>query len=114
MAAEGVLWLGRRKDEGWKIYMHCVSVFGFFWGGFSGWYAFHVSPRMLLICAPTGCNVDCCLTAVQQIEHLSLLVSVALTSLCGVIHTLYVSYHEHISFIAVLEANTEYVVLLKS
>ena len=56
---------------------------GFFIGGVLGFFAF------------------------EKFEHAALLVNVCLTSACGIIHVLYVAYHERMTVISVLESRSE-------
>lgn len=60
-----------------------IAVVGFFIGGILGFFAF------------------------EKFEHAALLVNVCLTSACGIIHILYVAYHERMTVISVLESRSE-------
>jgi len=42
----------------------------------------------------------------QRFAHVALLINVGLTVLCGMVHTLYVAYHENLKILAVLESTT--------
>jgi hypothetical protein len=44
---------------------------------------------------------------VQRYEHLALLLSICLSSFCGLVHTAYLSYHEAIPFFAVIQRKEE-------
>ena len=61
--------------------MHGIAIVGFFIGGVLGFFAF------------------------EKFEHAALLVNIALTVFCAMVHTAYVSYHERIPVIAVLESS---------
>ncbi len=109
-----------RKGEWWKVKLHGIAVIGFFIGGVAGHFAFEVClsvclylvdhafgrpPKRLhrthLTDRPTKPTNN------QRFEHSALLFNVSLTAFIAVAHTSYVSYHERISVISVLESKSE-------
>lgn len=102
-----------RRDEWWKVHMHGAS---------RGRFAFDPSNIAFLLTAtfPTPTNHLAGIAVVgffiggilgffafEQFEHAALLVNVCLTSACGIIHILYVAYHERMTVISVLESRSE-------
>lgn len=73
----------RRKDEWWRVAIHVNSTLNFFLGGVGGFFAF------------------------QRFQHLALLINIILVTFCGMVHTMYIAYHENLSVFDVLEAKDE-------
>lgn len=110
-----------------------IALVGFFIGGVLGVYAFRVRLYVcgyICICGWIHTYVDGCTCAYtpppppttnispippskkqQHYEHGALLFNVGLTAALALAHTCYVSYHERMSVLAVLESKSEYVKL---
>jgi len=93
-----------------------IAVMGFFIGGVLGFFAFKVPffQRYMDLCScsmPRANQAKQLLTnhsiTPQKFEHAALLFNVCLTSACGLVHILYVAYHERMTVISVLESRSE-------
>jgi len=118
-----------RTEEWWKVKLHGIAVVGFFFGGVAGHFAFEVGtcvslppflPPYLHVClcfrlsSKQAFLVKRCLPLTlfppslpQAFEHGALLVNVCVTTMCALIHTLYVAYHERLSPLSVLESRSD-------